>query len=117
MSCLLSARLIASRVSAGRVYCTATTVKNDSKRKKFVIELGKSNEAYLQYSEDRHYNLIKFEHTYVPDAGKGKGLGKKLVESAFQYAIAQKLTVKLECDFAVKYFKDNEAKYKAYVTK
>uniref|UniRef100_A0A182SCP8 Protein NATD1 n=1 Tax=Anopheles maculatus TaxID=74869 RepID=A0A182SCP8_9DIPT len=117
MSCMLSARIIASRVSASRAYCTATIVKNDTKRKKFVIELGKNDEAYLQYSEDRKTNLIKFEHTFVPDAGKGKGLGKKLVESAFQYAIAQKMTVKLECDFAVKYFKDNESTYKSYVTK
>uniref|UniRef100_A0A182W437 Protein NATD1 n=1 Tax=Anopheles minimus TaxID=112268 RepID=A0A182W437_9DIPT len=115
MSCLLSARLIASRVSANRMYCTV--VKNDCTRNKFVIDLGKNDEAYLQYTEDHNRNVISLEHTYVPDAGKGKGLGKKLVESAFQYAIEKRMMVRLECDFAVKYFKDNESTYKAYVTK
>uniref|UniRef100_A0A182RVV4 Protein NATD1 n=1 Tax=Anopheles funestus TaxID=62324 RepID=A0A182RVV4_ANOFN len=117
MSCLLSARLIASGISANRMYCTVAAVKNDFKRKKFVIDLGKNDEAYLQYSEDRNGNIISLKHTYVPDAGKGKGLGKKLVESAFQYAIEKRMMVKLECDFAVKYFKDNESTYKPYVTK
>ncbi|XP_050073494.1 protein NATD1-like [Anopheles maculipalpis] len=117
MSCLLSARLLTSRISTTRAYCTATGVKNDTQRNKFVIELSKNDEAYLQYTVDHNANLIRFQHTYVPDAGKGKGLGKKLVESAFQYAIAQKMLVKLECDFAVKYFKDNQSTYKAYVTK
>ncbi|XP_053664001.1 protein NATD1-like [Anopheles marshallii] len=115
MSCLLSARLLASRISANRAYCTVGAVRNDFQRKKFVIDLGKNDEAYLQYSEDR--NVISLDHTYVPDAGKGKGLGTKLVESAFQYAIEKRLMVKLECDFAVKYYKDNESTYKRYVTK
>uniref|UniRef100_A0A182M0X1 Protein NATD1 n=1 Tax=Anopheles culicifacies TaxID=139723 RepID=A0A182M0X1_9DIPT len=115
MSCLLSARLMASRISAKRM--CSTIVKNDSSRNKFVIELSKTDEAYLQYTEDRNKNVISLEHTYVPEMGKGKGLGKKLVESAFRYAIEKRMMVKLECDFAVKYFKDNESTYKPYVTK
>uniref|UniRef100_A0A182VMB1 Protein NATD1 n=1 Tax=Anopheles merus TaxID=30066 RepID=A0A182VMB1_ANOME len=120
MSCLLAARTIASRLSTNRRYGSATlaaaAVRNDPKREKFVIALGKSDEAYLKYSENRTSNVICLEHTFVPDAGKGKGLGKQLAEAAFQYAIEKQLKVKLECDFTVKYFKDNESKYKAYVT-
>lgn len=148
MSCLLAARTIASRLSTNRRYGTAAlaaaAVRNDPKREKFVIALGESDEAYLKYSENRTSNTISLEHTFVPDAGKGKGLGKQLAEvrgkkrattklcqtskkrarvipfpsfqAAFQYAIEKQLKVKLECDFTVKYFKDNESKYKAYVT-
>uniref|UniRef100_A0A182KE04 Protein NATD1 n=1 Tax=Anopheles christyi TaxID=43041 RepID=A0A182KE04_9DIPT len=119
MSCLLAARTIASRISTNRRSCTTAlaVVRNDPKREKFIIDLGKHNEAYLKYSEDRKSNVISLEHTFVPDAGKGMGLGKRLAQAAFQYAIDKQLMIKLECDFTVKYFKDNESKYKAYVTK
>uniref|UniRef100_A0A182QXZ4 Protein NATD1 n=1 Tax=Anopheles farauti TaxID=69004 RepID=A0A182QXZ4_9DIPT len=117
MSCMLAARTIVARMDVGRMYGTVVAVKNDPKREKFVIDGRDGNEAFLKYSEDSKQNVIRLEHTYVPDAGKGKGLGKQLVEAAFQYAIERKLMVRLECDFTVKYYKDNEAKYKAYVTK
>uniref|UniRef100_A0A182NAG5 Protein NATD1 n=1 Tax=Anopheles dirus TaxID=7168 RepID=A0A182NAG5_9DIPT len=117
MSCMLAARTIAARIGAGRMYGTVTAVTNDAKREKFVIDLGRNGgEAFLKYTEDSGRKLIRLEHTYVPDAGKGKGLGKQLAEAAFQYAIERNMMVRLECDFTVKYYKDNEAKYKAYVT-
>uniref|UniRef100_A0AAG5DQH6 Protein NATD1 n=1 Tax=Anopheles atroparvus TaxID=41427 RepID=A0AAG5DQH6_ANOAO len=114
MSCMLFARTVAMRISGTR-RLFSSNVTNDLKRSKFYINVEKTNEAYLRYSIDVNHNVINLEHTFVPDAGKGKGIGKMLAQAAFQYAIEHNLKVKLECDFTVKYYRDNETKYKEYV--
>lgn len=114
MSCMLFGRTIAMRMNAGsRQYSSKIT--NDLKRSTFSMNLDKNNEAYLQYSIDTKRNVINLEHTFVPDAGKGKGIGKLLAQAAFEYAIDNKLKIKLECDFTAKFYRDNETKYREYV--
>ncbi|XP_058063667.1 protein NATD1-like [Anopheles bellator] len=117
MSCVLFGRVLTSRMRSVRMCSDLQKVSNDPKRSMFYINLGGDSVAYLQYAIDSKQNVITFHHTFVPDAGKGKGVGKQLTQAAFEYAIAQRMNIKLECDFTVKYFKDNEANYSAYVLK
>ncbi|XP_049549244.1 protein NATD1 [Anopheles darlingi] len=119
MSCMLFGRVIASRLAGTRACSHAlnSEVLNDASLSKFVINLDENNRAFLKYSIDQQRKVISFQHTFVPDAAKGKGLGKILSKAAFQYAIEQNLKVKLECEFTQKYYKDNETKYAAYVAR
>uniref|UniRef100_A0A2M3ZCT0 Protein NATD1 n=1 Tax=Anopheles braziliensis TaxID=58242 RepID=A0A2M3ZCT0_9DIPT len=118
MSCMLFGRVVASRLTGARACSQALNtppVLNDASLSKFVINLDEKNRAFLEYSIDQQRKVIHFQHTFVPDAAKGKGLGKILTKAAFQYAIEHNLKVKLECEFTQKYYKDNETKYAAYV--
>uniref|UniRef100_A0A2M4C3U7 Protein NATD1 n=1 Tax=Anopheles marajoara TaxID=58244 RepID=A0A2M4C3U7_9DIPT len=117
MSCVLFGRVVASRLTGARACSRAlnTEVLNDASLSKFVINVDEKNRAFLKYSIDEQRKVINFQHTFVPDAAKGKGLGKVLTQAAFQYAIENNLKVKLECEFTQKYYKDNESKYAAYV--
>jgi predicted GNAT family acetyltransferase len=45
-------------------------------------------------------NLI-LEHTFVPDAARGRGLGGMLVSAAVERAIARDLTVVPQCPFVL----------------
>ncbi|XP_035790103.1 protein NATD1-like [Anopheles albimanus] len=117
MSCMLFGRVVASRLTGTRAcsHAVNTEVLNDANLAQFVINLDEKNRAFLKYSIDQQRKVINFQHTFVPDAAKGKGLGKVLTKAAFQYAIDHNLKVKLECEFTQKYYKDNETKYAAYV--
>uniref|UniRef100_T1DQZ3 Protein NATD1 n=1 Tax=Anopheles aquasalis TaxID=42839 RepID=T1DQZ3_ANOAQ len=99
MSCILFGRVVASRLTRTRACSHAlnTEVLNDARLSKFVINLDEKNRAFLEYSIDQERKVINFQHTFVPDAAKGKGLGKILTKAAFQYAIEHNLKVKLEC--------------------
>uniref|UniRef100_A0A2M4AZZ6 Protein NATD1 n=1 Tax=Anopheles triannulatus TaxID=58253 RepID=A0A2M4AZZ6_9DIPT len=120
MSSMLFGRVVASRLAGSRAaysHAVNTAVLNDTRLSEFVINLDETNRAFLKYSIDQQRNVINFQHTFVPDAAKGKGLGKILTKAAFQFAIEHNLKVKLECEFTQKYYKNNETKYAAYVAK
>ncbi|XP_055598977.1 protein NATD1-like [Uranotaenia lowii] len=68
--------------------------------------------AFLSYRLDKGKRRISFDHTEVPAVFQGKGVGRKLVQKAFQYAVEKDLKIQIHCDFAYKYYKDNEDQFK-----
>lgn len=52
-------------------------------------------------------NNLALMHTSVPQHMKGKGIGKKLVLAAIDFAIEQKKKLMLYCSFAAKFVKEH----------
>jgi predicted GNAT family acetyltransferase len=65
----------------------------------FVIEKGGEVQAKITYSKAGDTRMI-IDHTEVSDTLEGKGVGKKLVEHAINYARENELTVIPLCPFA-----------------
>lgn len=59
--------------------------------------------AYLSYQ--RQGDVIDFNHTIVPKALGGQGIGTELVKFALAYARVNQLTVIPSCSFVAHYIK------------
>lgn len=49
--------------------------------------------------------LVDFNHTYVPDALRGRGIAEKLVVAALQWARAENYTIEASCGYVVRFLK------------
>ncbi|MGQ9782197.1 MAG: GNAT family N-acetyltransferase [Nitrososphaeria archaeon] len=68
----------------------------------FFIRLPDRSKAYLKYSvEGDRLNLIE---TYTPEAYRGRGLAKLMVDKAVEYAVKNKLKIVPICSYSVYYF-------------
>ncbi|MEM3404127.1 MAG: GNAT family N-acetyltransferase [Nitrososphaeria archaeon] len=68
----------------------------------FFIRLPDKSKAYLKYSvEGDRLNLIE---TYTPEAYRGKGLAKLMVDKAVEYAVKKGLKIVPLCSYSVYYF-------------
>ncbi|CAB3236831.1 unnamed protein product [Arctia plantaginis] len=96
--------------TAARAFSTAALkVVNDVTRQQFYVSL-KGNEAFLNYEKSgKELTLVRTE---VPDAFKGKGVGKLLAKHAFDYASENKLNVICQCHFLAHYYEQNKDNYK-----
>lgn len=68
----------------------------------FVIPVG-DERAHLKYrlQED---NVIEYYSTFVPDAARGQGLAKVLVDAGIEFAKVENRKVKPTCWYVEKYF-------------
>ena len=59
-------------------------VRHDAERSRFVVDLpeGEAELLYGELSED----VLDLQHTEIPPAGRGKGVGDALVRAALRYA-------------------------------
>lgn len=60
------------------------------------------HQAELTYQ--REENVLIFDHTYVPDELRGKGLAAELVKTGLTYAKENNLKVRPVCPYVVGYF-------------
>jgi len=80
-------------------------VRHDKENECFVAELD-GFEALLDYSIDG--NEINFYHTFSPPQLRGKGLAKKIVEYAFNYARENNLKVIPGCSYVQAFVERND---------
>ena len=79
-------------------------ITNNPERSRFELIAGEEI-AWLDY--EREGDLIRYTHTEVPPALRGKGLGNKLAFAVLEYAVANKLEVEAECPVVAKYVKEH----------
>jgi hypothetical protein len=74
----------------------------------FYIKLPKGKKAYITYKIiDDKLQLIS---TYTPEEFRGKGLARRLVDYAVEYAANNNLLIEPICSYAVRYFIKNPDK-------
>ena len=75
----------------------APAVRHEPERSRFVVELpeGEAELLYGAFAED----VIDLQHTEVPRAGRGKGVGDALVRAALAYARARGARVMATCPY------------------
>jgi predicted GNAT family acetyltransferase len=78
------------------------TVVNNRQKHQFEIQLGHEF-GLLTYRE--RPGQIELVHTEVPPSQRGKGIGKKIVKSALEYARQNQLQVIPSCRFVQAYLK------------
>jgi predicted GNAT family acetyltransferase len=72
------------------------------------------HDAELTYRKEGQ--VLVFDHTYVPDALRGKGIAKELVEFGIIYARENNYKIQPKCSYVIGYFekfKDDLADIKA----
>ncbi len=70
-------------------------IKHDQEAQEFSAQLD-GDQAELAYAlpED---NVIDFQHTFVPESFRGKGIANQLIETGLKYAESQKYKVIASC--------------------
>ncbi|XP_067143022.1 protein NATD1 [Centruroides vittatus] len=84
-------------------------VHHDAKNNEFYLKKG-NDKATLKYKM-LSPNVMELEHTTVPEAFRGQGIGRILAEAALQYVIKQNLQMKITCEYIqgfVKKYPNNE---------
>ena len=73
------------------------TVEHLEREHRFIVRVG-DDEAELGYSRPGP-RLIDIQHTFVPSAARGQGVGEALAAAAFDFAREQNLRVIPSCPF------------------
>jgi hypothetical protein len=71
------------------------TINHDQEGQEFTATLGK-DQAELSYAKPEE-KVIDFQHTFVPECFRGKGVADQLIRTALAYAEEQKLRVIASC--------------------
>lgn len=79
-------------------------VVNNEKQKRFEVRIG-NRTAFTEYNVAG--NNIVFSHTEVPREFEGQGIGKKLVETALDYARDNELKIIPLCPFVAAFIRRN----------
>jgi predicted GNAT family acetyltransferase len=72
---------------------------------KLYINLGPEETAYIQYEVIG--GSLYILRTFVPDEFRGKGIARKLIEAAVDYAKTYSLKIVPICNYAKAYFEKN----------
>ena len=75
----------------------ALEVRDDRQARRFLLEVD-GVVAWLEYRVDR--GRLVLEHTEVPNALSGRGIGSRLVDAGIQRAPEEALLLRPECPFA-----------------
>ncbi|HIE37385.1 TPA: N-acetyltransferase [Candidatus Geothermarchaeota archaeon] len=74
----------------------------------FYIRLPDNSKAYLKYHIEG--GKLYLDSTYTPENWRGRGLAKRLVEYALDYAVREGLKIAPICSYSVYYFIKNPDK-------
>lgn len=80
-------------------------IKHDESRKRFFIPFG-DDEAYVSY--ELNDGVMDLQHTIVPEAEEGRGVGTALAKFALDHARENKLKVRPSCPFIQTYVDRHE---------
>ncbi len=86
-------------------------VEHNQQEQAFYAEI-EGDEAELTYALPEE-GVIDFQHTYVPDQLRGKGVGEQLVKTGLSYAKDKGLKVIPTCRFVNTFMKRHAAEYSA----
>ena len=78
-------------------------VEHREKAHRFTVETDVGT-AFLKYARPDE-RTIELQHTVVPEAAEGRGVGGALARAAFDYARAQGLRVAVTCPFVTQWVK------------
>ncbi|UYZ60843.1 GNAT family N-acetyltransferase [Hymenobacter latericus] len=67
-------------------------------------------EGELSYSRPEN-GVVDFNHTYVDEELRGKGVADQLAAKALDWAAGEKLRVRTSCPYMAKFVEKNHAKY------
>ena len=75
----------------------SVSVRHDPDRSRFVVELpdGQAELLYAVFADD----VLDLQHTEVPPAGRGRGVGDALVRAALGYAHERGAKVMATCPY------------------
>ncbi len=90
-------------------------VQHNTEDQEFTADI-QGGEAELAYSLPEN-NVIDFQHTYVPDQLRGKGVGEELVKTGLAYAKESGLKVIPTCRFVNTFMKRHAAEYSSLLAK
>lgn len=82
---------------------TAPEIRHQSDRNRFVYETGTGEEAVITYR--LHGDTVDFDHTFVPDSARGKGIASRLVDAAAAWAREQGYRITASCSYARAYLR------------
>lgn len=83
----------------------STNVRHDEEAQRFIIPL-EEGKAILDY--DKRGSELDYKHTYVPEAGRGRGIASRLADRALEYAKENGYKVKPSCPFVRSYIDRHE---------
>lgn len=78
------------------------TVTHATDRNRFEADLGPDGVAYLAYSP-RGDDVLDLQHTIVPDAAQGRGVGTQLVAAALDHAREHGMRIVPSCPFVAEW--------------
>ncbi|XP_053649559.1 uncharacterized protein [Cherax quadricarinatus] len=84
----------------------APQVVHDQENMEFYVKLGR-DKAYLQYDIDSAKKIVDLQHTVVPAAFRGHGIGKVLAKASFEHFAESNMQMKLTCWYLKKYYQEN----------
>lgn len=73
---------------------------HDKAKNRFVLSLQENLEAYVSYRINE--GVMELDYSYVPNEVRGKGIGKKLVESTFELITEQGYEAVALCSYIKK---------------
>jgi predicted GNAT family acetyltransferase len=80
-------------------------VEHDEGRRRFYSRLHEG-EAYLTYEEDGD-GTLDLQHTVVPEAARGRGVGESLVRAALSHARERGVRIVPSCPFVAAYLTEH----------
>ncbi len=83
-------------------------ITHDIEKQKFFVVID-GFESHLEYTQSG--NILNFNHTFVPNAHRGKGIAGKLVEAGLNYARENNFKVIPNCSYVASFIEKND-KYK-----
>ena len=89
------------------------SVTHNAAEQKFSAQLP-DGEAFLRYA--RRDTCLSFLHTFVPEAGRNKGVAEQVVLAGFQYAKAQGLQVIPTCPYVAQAFLRRHPEFQPLIT-
>ncbi|KAJ6639968.1 Protein NATD1 [Pseudolycoriella hygida] len=90
------------------------SVQHDQKNSNFYVTLG-DHKAFIEYSLAG--NVMKLNHTVVPEIFGGRGVGKVLAEAVLDHCKQEGLQAELICDFIQHYYEKYGSKYESIIVK
>ncbi|MDP2496633.1 MAG: GNAT family N-acetyltransferase [Candidatus Palauibacterales bacterium] len=89
-------------------------VKHDGSRRRFVVDLGDGDEAYLDY-EERENDVLDYTSTFVPEAHRGRGIAEQLVVTALEWAREAGREVVPSCPYVNHVVQDVHPRFRSLV--
>ncbi len=90
-------------------------VEHNTEDQEFTANIA-GGEAELAYSLPEN-NVIDFQHTYVSENLRGKGVAEQLVKTGLEYARNNNLKVMATCQFVASYVKRHKSEYESLLAK
>lgn len=84
---------------------TQSSVTHDAISRRFEVRVDYHSLAFLSYSSDG--DRIIFEHTYVPNEVRGKGIASNLVRAALEEARQRRWSIVPRCSYVAAFIKRN----------